>query len=474
MNARIIDYTPAPPITGEALGYGTDLDASLRFATAAAGHLRYVPGIGWHSWDGRRWAPGADGAAMETAKGCTRQWTLKWYNSSDEGREARVKAALTLENGGRIEKAVILARTDQRLAVDHARLDADTWLLNVENGTLDLRTGKLRPHSRADLITKLAPVTYRPDATHPALEAALALAESSAAGMADFLARCIGAALTGDATVESLFLLQGDGGSGKTTLSEGVASMLGDYACKLPFESFCLSHRGRGPGQASPDLIELRGARFAYASEGDQSARLDAGVVKMLTGGEPISARALYQMPITFPPTWKLWLVSNFDPRCDSEDSGLWRRIIKLRFAAIPPEKRDPTVKEALATDPGARSALLAWAVRGCLDWQTRGRGRGGLALPAAVEGITAEYRSKMDSLALWWEALLDDGARLDPYGRALVGDVRRHYEDWCSTEGATPCQSRRFNAYLQGKGLTRHRGHGGVKQWQGLEFIEG
>jgi len=69
---------------------------------------------------------------------------------------------------------------------------------------------------------------------------------------------------------------------------------------------------------------------------------------------------------------------------------------------------------------------------------------------------------------------VLDDGARLDPYGRASVGEVRRHYEAWCSTEGATLCQARRFNAYLQGKGLTRNRGHGGVKQWQGLEFIEG
>jgi putative DNA primase/helicase len=290
--------------------------------------------------------------------------------------------------------------------------------------------------------------------------------------MGGFLSRCFGCALTGDAEAETLFLLQGDGGSGKTTLVEAVASMLGDYSAKLTFDSFCTSKHGRGPGAASPDLIRLRGSRLAYASEGDQSARLDAGVVKTLTGNEPITARALYAEPITFPQTWKLWLVSNFDPKADSEDSGIWRRMLKLHFAAIPAADRDPAVKRMLTTDAGAQSALLAWAVAGCLDWQKRGGGRIGLAPPDAVQAATDTYRIRQDTMAQWWDDLLAEDAKLDPYGKTTRKALREHYEQWCQDNGAVPVHAKRFIAYLEARGLQIAPRTSGGRGWVGLEMI--
>jgi putative DNA primase/helicase len=447
---------------------GTDLDASLRFSEAYAESLRYCPGIGWLYWDVRRWtSDGAEGHALECAKQSARRWTERCTRSSDENRSARAKDALSLEGGSRIRAAVQLATCDPRFVVKVAQLDRDPWSLNVLNGTLDLRSGQLRPHRRDDLITKIAAVNYVPEAKHPTLMRYLEMVERTTPGMAAFLARCFGAALTGDAETETLFLLQGDGGSGKTTLVEAVAAMLGDYAVKIAFESLCQSKHGRGPGSASPDLVPLRGARLAYASEGDVSARLDAGKVKELTGNEPITARALYQAPMTFLQSWKLWLVSNFDPKADSDDTGIWRRMLKLHFGVIPETLRDPAVKRALVNDPAARSALLTWALAGCIDWQSRSGGRIGLAPPAAVAAATDAYRVKQDTLAEWWADLLAD-ATLSPAAFTASKDLRYHYERWCDENGAAPVFATRFKAYLEAKGLVADR-RSSARGWRGI-----
>lgn len=451
--------------------FATDLDASLRFVATHSRKLRYCPGVGWLCWDKRRWEHDGGGHAVELSKLCARDWTTQCLRYFGVNGHNRIKSALSLESANHLKAAIELARSDPRLAVRVAELDSDPWKLNVLNGTLDLRTGELKPHDRTDLITKLAPVIFDPLAKHATIDRYLEMIEANASGMADFLARCFGAALTGDASPESLFLLQGDGGSGKTTLVEGMSAMMGDYAVKLTFESFCQSKHGRSPGAASPDLITLRGSRLAYASEGDKSARLDAGVVKTLTGNEPITARALYSEAITFPQTWKLWLVSNFGPKANSEDTGIWRRMLKLPFDVIPEELRDPEVKRVLTTDPNARSALLAWALRGCIEWQDRGGGRIGLAPPEAVQAATNDYRIKQDTLSEWWDDLLSADAELIRSEWAPVGELRRHYVEWCNENGALPVYVKRFNQYLETHDLVKVRGTAGAKRWQGIKM---
>ncbi len=463
---------PAPAPDIESNDLATDLDASLRFAEQVGNELRYCPGLGWLAWDGKRWArDGADLRAVELSKTCARRWTEQATKSTGDGREHRVKQALGLEGSSHIKAAAELAKSDPRLRVGVAELDADQWLLNVKNGTLDLRTGKLRPHDRADKNTKLAPVDYRPDAAHQVLERYLSDLCVEVADMAGFLSRCLGCALTGNATVETVFLVQGPGGNGKTTLLESAAAMLGDYACKMEFSSICASarHGGRSAGAASPDLVRLRGSRLAYASEGDQSARLDAGIVKLLAGGETITARALFSEPIEFATTWKLWLVTNFDPRADADDSGLWRRLAKIPFAALR-GKPDPKLKDTLVNDPAARSALLAWALRGCLDWQTRGGGRAGLGIPEQVEAATSAYRTEQDTTGSWFAELMDIAA-MDRNGTTPNKELRGHYETWCEENGASALSLPRFSLFLADRGLVKRTTKNGMV-WQGIRLI--
>jgi putative DNA primase/helicase len=453
-----------------AADYNTDTDASLRFARAHKHRLRYCKGLGWLAWDKRRWAFDGDSTAIELSKESARAWLQRATKSNGDNSDKRIKAALDFESAAHVKAAVELAKSDAKLATPVDELDAHLWKLNVHNGTVDLKTGTLALHNKDDLLTKLAPVKYSQNAQHIILDRYLDTLEKDSPGMSAFLARCFGAALTGDASPETLFILQGDGGSGKTTLVEAIAAMLGDYAVKLPFQSFCQSKYSRGPGSASPDLIMLRGTRLAYASEGDQSARLDSGVIKMLTGNEPITARALYSAPIVFPQTFKLWLVSNYDPKVSSDDTGMWRRMMKIPFAVIPENLRDPQVKKMLTTDPEVRSALLSWAVEGCLDWQKRGGGRIGLAQPEAIKAATEAYHIKQDSLAEWWDDLLACDAELNVSEWETVGALRGHYDDWCEENSAAPVYVKRFNAYLESKGLQRKR-FSRERRWIGIKM---
>ena len=466
--------TPGEPMA--AGGFNTDVDASLRFAAEHADALRYVPGVGWLFWDGTRWAEDRVGRAVEMSKQSARKWVQQAAsaNADHDVKKRMVQAALNLEQGGRINAAVSLAKSDPRLVLDAAYLDADPYAINLRNGTLDLRTGELHPHRREAFHARRAEVDFVPGATHPALTRYLNHLNAAEPGFSTFLARCFGAALTGDAATETLFLLQGEGGSGKTTLVEAVSAMLGDYSVKLAFDSFVLSKHGRGPGAATPDLVKLRGSRLAYASEGDQSARLDAGTVKTLTGNEPITVRGLYKDPLTIAQTWKLWLVSNFDPHADADDSGIWRRMAKLVFRVIPVAQRDPGIKRALTTDPQARSALLAWALAGCRDWQARGGGRAGLALPASVQAATDAYRQKQNLLADWWADLLASAdAELKPNEDAAAATLRGHYDNWTRTNGARAVGKDKFADFLREKGLTDTRAKG-ARVWRGLAMTWG
>lgn len=450
---------------------GTDLDASRRLVETYLDEIRFCPGVGWLTWDGARWVTESEGRVMEMAKKSARAWTVAVASGTDiKAKRQSLNDATKLEFAGHLKGAVELAKSDPRVAVSSTRLDRDQWLLNVQNGTLDLRTGTLQPHNRADLITRLAPTVFDPNAKHPALDRFLATIAAGDAEMPGFIARLCGMTLTGDCEAESLIINQGDGGSGKTTLAEALASVLGDYAVKIGFSSLCTSKYGRAGGSNTPDLVPLRGARMAYASEGDASARLDAGVVKQLTGNEPLTACAKYKDPITFPQTWKIWLFTNYDPKTDSEDTGIWRRMVKVHFHAIPAAERDPAVKRALTKDPAALSALLAWAVKGCADWQGRGGGRNGLALPKSVLAETEAYRVKQDSLAEWW-SILEADAEFFPRGFTSHRVLRGHYEDWCKEEGyAFPVAAKRFKEYLDRRGLAQDRNNS-CRGWRGIEL---
>lgn len=409
----------------------TDMGNARRLVARYGQDLRHCKTLGWLAWDGRRWAPDDTGASARMAKDValkidTETQAVTGGAKSDEEQRAAIRHWATSSESAMRQTAMLsTAETEPELATRIGLFDVDPWLLTCENGTLDLHTGELREHKREDFLTKLAPVTFAPDATDDILDLYL---DSTLPDLAlrAYVQRAVGYSLTGDTGEEAFFLVLGPPATGKSTLVEALLSTLGDYGAKANFETFVESSN---VGGARPDLAALRGARFVAAVETSASRRLAEPLVKELVGGDTITVRHLYREPFSFVPSCKLWLGCNEAPKMRDDDSGLWRRLRRVAFEhEIPLAHRDPLIKAHLRADPGARSALLAWAVRGCLAWQ-----RDGLGTCDSVTKRTAELRSTMDPLA----GFLAECCIMSPLAEVKALVLRQAYEAWARENGA-------------------------------------
>jgi putative DNA primase/helicase len=365
------------------------------------------------------------------------------------------------EAATRLRGAVALAQTERELVLLPEQLDGDPWLLNVANGTLDLRTGALHEHRRDDLLTKITRVAYYAEASDPAWIAFLHRIAGGDRDLIEFLQRAIGYSLTGDTSEEVLFFPHGPGATGKSTFMEAVRAVLGEYAAIADFDTF-LKRRG-DPGVRN-DIARLAGARLVVSVEVDQGKQLAEGLIKTLTGGDTVAARHLYRDFFEFRPALKLWLVANYRPRVNANDAAAWRRIVQMPFIEVIPEhERDPALKQLFKTNARAREAILAWAVKGCLMWQ-----QDGLAVPARVRAYTDDYRAENDPLRHW----IEDRAALEPDAWTSTTELRDSYEGWAQTSGEVPvaASSRAWRDSLAARGCTPAKS-GGSRGWHGISL---
>jgi P4 family phage/plasmid primase-like protien len=209
-------------------------------------------------------------------------------------------------------------------------IDADPWSLNVENGTIDLRTGTLRPHAAADLITKLAPVAYNPAAQCPRFKRFLSEIFQGNQAVVEFLQRWYGYAATGDTSEQALLIKFGPGGNGKSTLGDVLDGVLGEYS--TPATLGLLTSKSSSDTAHHAEIADLRGARLVSASETEDGAKLKEALLKQLTGGDKLKGKRLYGQLFSFKPSHKLELLTNHKPIIKGSDFSIWRRIMLLNF----------------------------------------------------------------------------------------------------------------------------------------------
>lgn len=399
----------------------TDLGNAERFVLRYLGRVHYAVGRGWLFWDGRRWAFDDTGIVELMMKETIRAiWSEIHAANDTRDNEAIAKHAVRSENTARIQAALREARTEPGIPVRMSELDGDPWLLNVLNGTIDLRTGELRPHNRDDLITKVAPVAYDEHASLALWDQVLHQVTGGDDDFAAFLQRAAGTTIVGENLDEVVFLPHGPGATGKSTLLEAIKATLGDYAKTADFETFL---KKRGDAGIRNDIARLAGARFVVSIEVDDGKQLAMALLKTLTGGEDVSARFLYAEAFEYRPAFTLWLAANHAPTVRADDDAAWRRILRLPFTnVIPKEQRDPTVKTRLRDPAYAGAAILAWAVRGCLAWQ-----RDGLGVPPAVERATDSYRREMNPILGW----VDECCDLSPQAWTATSQLWQQYQEW-------------------------------------------
>lgn len=404
--------------------------------------FRYCHALGYLVWDGRRWGVDENDAAMqrlalETARALFVA-AARLPNGSDAERRDRddwLKHARLCERSAALKSTVDLARTIPGVTVRAEALDTEPLRLNILNGTLDLKTGRLEPHDPADLITKLAPVAFDAAATAPTWEAFQRTICAGDGDLIRFKQRAYGYTLTGDTSEDVLFIAYGSGSNGKSTELETVGGLLGDYGNVAQFETFAVK---KSEGVRN-DLADLMGSRFVSASEGENRQRLAEGLVKQLTGGDVVKARFLHREFFRFRPAFKLWLATNHKPVIRGTDHGIWRRVRLIPYAVtIPARERDKRLREKLERE---RSGILNWLLRGCREWFADGLGEA-----AAVAAATAQYRRESDVLADFLEArcVIGEGESTN------VGDLYRAYETWCGESEEKP-----FSATLFGRMLT-------------------
>ncbi|MGY4451939.1 phage/plasmid primase, P4 family [Bradyrhizobium sp. 482_C4_N1_1] len=359
----------------------TEDSAAQQFVELHGDKLRHCHSHGkWFRWNGFYWEINNTNLAFHAARELARQLA-----GNEEDRK-RYKIEATSFAGG-VER---FAKCDPNVAVTMEFWDRDPWLLGTPGGTVDLRTGVLRPASREDGITKVTSVA--PDGSGcPRWLRFLVETTGDDGELIRFLQQWCGYCLTGITREHALVFVYGPGGNGKSVFLNTVTTILKNYSVTSAMETFTASKSDKHP----TELAMLAGARLVTASETEEGRAWAEARIKALTGGDPISARFMRRDFFTYVPTFKLIVIGNHKPVLNNVDDAAKRRFNIVPFILKPATPDRDLEQKLMQEAPG----ILQWMIDGCLDWQ-----QNGLIRPKCVMDATAEYFSDQDLFQHWLE----------------------------------------------------------------------
>ncbi len=415
----------------------------------------------WLVWQDHHWKPDCDGYIGRLAIKAARHRFAeanRIEDSKEKGREAAW--AVSSESRQKVDACIALAKSIKPVADKGDSWDCDLRLLGVPNGVVDLRTGELRGGRPGDHITMTTGVEFDPGAKCPRWD--LFLQEVFGDGaLIEWLQRAVGYSISGDTTEQCIFIGYGVGANGKGVFNGAINYVLRDYAYTAPFSTFELHQRASIPN----DLAALEFKRFVSSSETNDNTRLNEARVKALSGCDPITARYLHQEFFTFWPHLKLWLFVNHKPKVLDDSCGFWRRVRLVPFARQFTKKaEDRRLGEKLRVEA---SGILAWMIRGCLEWQRRGLD----PLPDCVQAATEEYRKESDPLANFIAGSCTEGAALTVQAAGLY----KAYKAWADGQGMGPREVLTATAFGRRMGGRYHKSksHGQIV-YQGVDLSAG
>lgn len=426
----------------------------------------------WYTWNDKRWIQEGSGEVQRFAKSTIRSIyrdieTLAGLAAEEldktvtEKYEAKITALQkhlhASESKRAIEAMIDMSKSELGVTIEPDMLDGDAMKFNVLNGTLDLRSGTLAPHQSGDMMTKMAHVEFKGlDTLCPKWDKALNEIMCGDAEMVSYLQRCIGYSLTGLTREQCLFVMYGHGSNGKSLFLDIIRTIQGDYAQNAEFQTF-LEKKGEGP---RPDVARMKGVRFMSASEGPEGKHMDEPMIKSITGDARITARFLFGQFFEFTPTHKIFLATNHLPVIKGADNGIWRRLRLIPFEATFVKGPDGNMNENLMEELQAEMpGILAWAVRGCLEWQAKG-----LGIPARVKAATESYRADMDLI----QNFLGGACTIEKSASAKSSKLYDVYKDWCDANGDAKFSQKRFSQKLMDKGFKKEDRRDGA-YWIGL-----
>lgn len=410
----------------------------------------------WYVWNGSIWSRDRSQQAARLMLDTVRAR----YDAASkaEGAETRKRIAawaISSESQARREAALRAAQSHARVSINIEAFDTNPWLITAKNGvTVNLKTGEAYPARKEDLVTKAIGTAYDPYANCPRWEKHIGEVFGGNTNLISYFKRAVGYSLTGDTREQKVFILYGSGANGKSVTLSTVRKLAGDYGDNTPFETF-----DANTSEARQDLAKMRGSRLVTVVETNEDRRLNEARIKAITGGDAISARALYQSPFDYQPTFKLFIALNHLPIIKGTDPGIWRRIQLIPFGQSFEGREDKTLELKLQAEmPG----ILNWALAGAREWNDVG-----LAEPDEVKRETASYRQNMDLVGQW----LDAYAVQDPTAETEAGEAYRSYEQWCYLGGYRAETAGSFGRRISEKRVQRVK-RGGKIYYVGIRLL--
>ena len=427
------------------------------FSAIFGGEFRFNPLMNDYMWyDGKKWVKDTGSIkAREAAQRLSDELVKYAVNvvEDDEGR-TYLKSVSKLSNRSVRETMILDARVNNPISTEE--LDQNDYLLNVQNGTLDVSgdVPVFREHKPDDLLSKICNVSYNPSAKCPEWERFLSEIMQGDTDKIKYLQKIAGLSLTGNTEQESCFILYGSTTrNGKSTFCETLIHMLGGYALTMKPETLATKQNNdsRSP---SGDIARLAGARFVNASEPPKRMLFDTALLKTLLGRDSIVARHLHEREFEFVPKFKLVINTNFLPLVTDDSVFSSGRINVITFDRhFKPEEQDKKLKSRLQ-QPEEMSGILNWCLEGLRMYKSQG-----LRQPEAVKDATESYRSDSDKVGNFIAECLTKSGK-----NSKAGDVYKKYAEWCNDAGYGTESKRNFFDEMKAKGLFARSGTiGGV-----------
>jgi putative DNA primase/helicase len=445
----------------------SDLGRSQFFSNKYRGKLNWCSDMkSWLIWDGKRWQADRTLQVMQLAKETIEEMILNAGKAiSNATGEEEVKKAKQVfkelvkaksERG--IKSMVELAKSDLPITVDC--LDVDPYLLNCQNGVVDLRTGKLQPHKPEYYMTKIARANYEPKKEFTKFNQFLKDITCDDDELSGYFQQICGMAAIGKVFTEGMCIFYGAGSNGKSTFLNCISKVFGDYACSINPEVLMSQKDGRQLAGG----VSVEGKRFVTAMEIEEGKRLSGAMLKKLASADPITERPLYQNERIFMPSHTLIMALNFLPKISSTDLGTWRRIAVVPFKAQFQGRQE--IKDfATVLFNSDADAILSWIVEGAIKYI---KNDCKITLPAVVAEATAQYKNAED----WLGNFLQECCEMGEYEES-GGSLFDAYKEWCGQNNESYVRrSRDFASALELQGFEKRRTmHGSV--WKGLRLIE-
>ena len=424
----------------------TDAGNAIRLIKLFGSDIRYVYEFKkWIHWDGSRWLFDEDGYMFRLAKETARSISQEAANETDESRRRTLlQHALRSENKQQLDSMIQVAKTEEGITISQSQLDQDKYLLGVANGVVNLRTGGLLDNCKESMITKRTGTAFNQNDKCPLWLNFINEITNNNKELANYLKKIVGYSLTGETKEQLFFFLHGHGANGKSVFVNTIQDMLGDYSMQTPVSTIMT----RGKGSINNDIARLRGARFVNTTETDEGSRFNESEIKLITGGDMISARFLHKEYFEYRPQFTLWISGNHKP-VPGDSYSIWRRLILIPFdVRFSENKQDKNLSYKLRAElPG----ILNWAIEGCLEWQDDG-----LTTPKVILDATKEYQTEMDRINSWMEDCCSSNA--SNHNSVKSSDLYKSYKSWADDNGEWHMNQRILGTKLAERGLQKRR----------------